>query len=114
MCGYRIGPTFLGSMLPQYMPLHVSFVCQRKVCVRLFGDIVGASPLCVGSFGNTVGASPPLCVSVRWVTLWVRPPCLSVYLVTLWVLHCMLPSPLCGIFFVREGEKTNSQAQPNC
>ena len=39
---------FLGSMLPQYMALSVSFVSQTKICV-----------------------------SVRWVTLWVRPPPVS-------------------------------------
>ena len=39
---------FLGSMLPQYMALSVSFVSLRL--------------------------SKKNCVSVRWITLWVRPP----------------------------------------
>ena len=56
---------FLGCMLPQYMALCVSqLVCQKKLCVRLLGYIVGASPpfenICVRSLGYIVGASPPL------------------------------------------------------
>ena len=86
---------FLGSMLPQYMALCVSFVsCVKKkicvsicwitlwvrppppcenMCVRSLGYIVGASPpLCLHSIANTVGASPLVCVlsmedNLRWI-----------------------------------------------
>ena len=48
---------FLGSMLPQYMSLSVSLsvslVCQKQICVR--------------SLGYIVGAPPPLCVSIHWI-----------------------------------------------
>ena len=68
--------------------LSVSSVCvfrKQNLCVRSLGYIVGASqPLCENmcgrSLGYIVGASPPpLCVHS------LDP--------------CMLPTPLCGIFF---------------
>ena len=60
---------FLGSMLPQYIALSVSFV-KKNLCVRSLGYIVGASP-------------PRVCPFIGRQSL-LDP--------------CMLPTPLCGIF----------------
>ena len=96
--------TFLGSMLPQYMAFSVSqLVSSKKICVSVRWVTLWVRPppceyMCVRSLGYIVGASPPsvkICVSVRWVTLWVRPPPLCVHSLD----PCMLPTPLCGIFF---------------
>ena len=68
--------------------------------------------MCVRSLGYIVGASPPvkIWVSIRWVTLWVRPPLYENMCVrSLGYIvgaspplldPCMLPTPLCGIFFI--------------
>ena len=103
--GYRweiLLTMLLGSMLPQYMALSVSFVCRKKIVCPFVGLHCGCVPppfenMCVRSLGYIVGVSPPsmkTCVSICWVTLWVRPPlCVSVQLVTLWVrppLVCVL------------------------
>ena len=57
---------FLGSMLPQYIALSVSFV----------------------SFVSFV---EKICVSVRWVTLWVRPPLLKICVSVCWVTLLVRP-----------------------
>ena len=64
---------FLGSMLPQYMALSVSqlvslvsFV-KKKLCARLLGYIVGASPRPLLKYlcpfvGLHCGCVPPMCL----------------------------------------------------
>ena len=59
----------------------------ENMCVRSLGYIVGASPpLCVHSIANTVSASPP-----RVCPFIGRQSSLDPW---------MLPTPLCGIFFI--------------
>ena len=99
-CHYQNpGIPFLGSMLPQYMALSLS----KLVLFCLFVKKKFECPF----VGLHCGCAPPpsvnICVSVR---------CVSVQLVTLWVRpyigrqssldYCILPTPLCGIFTMKE------------
>ena len=85
------------------MALCVSFVCQKNLCVRLLGYIVGAFPpwenMCVCSLGYIVGASPPLCVCSIGNTVGVSNPHVCPFCGRQSSLDpCMLPTSLCGIF----------------
>ena len=98
------------------MALSVSFVCRKNLCVCSLGYIVGASPpcenMCVRSLGYIVGASPPsvniyMCVHLLGYIMGASPPCVCPFIGRQSSLDpCMLPTPLCGIFFyIQDSEK---------
>ena len=83
---------------------------QKNLCVHLLGYIAGASPpllkICVSIRWVTlfVGASPPLCVRSFGNTVGVSPPRVCPFIGRQSSLDpCMLPTPLCGIFFLTNG-----------
>ena len=110
-------------MLPQYKALCVSLFRPKKIvcpfvglhcgcvplpcentCVRSLGYIVGASlpceNICVHLLSYIMGASPPLCVRSIGNTVGASPPRVCPFIGRQSSLDpCMLPTPLCGIFF---------------
>ena len=65
---------------------------KKNLCVRSLGYIVGASPppcenMCVRLLGYIVGASPPCVCPFIGRQSSLDP--------------CMLPTPLCGIFYMK-------------
>ena len=99
--------TQFASPSPSFYGLHSPFyfgLIFRQHAASIYGFVRKSVTFVENFFVSvrwvTVWVRPPplkICVSVRWVTLWVRPPLVCVLSLD----PCMLPTPLCGNFFIR-------------